>query len=241
MLLKRTAYVYRGAATCPDSCADAYIELVESAGFTVVNKDLPIKDCITEEDLIGVSLYVQPGGNADIDIDFAVVKNQVEVIQNFVKAGGRYIGSCTGCWLSTKGYYELLPYEAGYYVALHNKNRGKHGGIKVNDTDNHILQIDWTKLDRITETRSILYAGGPFIAGAGATNPEEVVAWFMERVPAAVVRPYGNGIVAVCGAHPEASQEWYDDSPKKDQEEWDGRLALDLALDMIERLGPWEN
>jgi glutamine amidotransferase-like uncharacterized protein len=149
-----------------------------------------------------VKLFVEPGGTGGEVKEYSAQKGNKTMIQNFVKNGGRYLGSCMGAYLAgqTSGSvwpgFDLLPAIVEEYVTT--------PGAETTSYDNVNITVNWGG-----QTRKIFFQDGPdFIINSGATGVN-LLATYITGQPAAFVSPYGSGKVGVQGPHTEADQTWY--------------------------------
>jgi glutamine amidotransferase-like uncharacterized protein len=212
------ALVYRGPATLP-GCSEAMAALLATSrwGFDVryVGPEEELK--LTARVLATASLYVQPGGGT-LRKGYRHMKSHKSDIQEYVHAGGRYLGICLGGYLAgaTPGF-ELLPGDTDRYVSS--------PGAEVATTKGTIVAVHWG-----TGTRHMYFEDGPYFwlhDGSEAT----VLATYPNGKIAALSAAYGSGCVAVVGPHPEADRSWYADFRLTNP---DG-IQFDLGHDLIDR------
>lgn len=205
------AVVYRGPASqpgCPE--AAARVLALHPIGFRVELSD----GC--PRSLSGVALYCQPGGG-ELVRAWRRLRRRADVIRGYVAGGGRYLGWCLGGYLAGGDPgFGLLEGSVDSYA-------GTQGGEVLDDAP-HVLEVDWAGV-----RRAVYFQDGCYVTPGSST---EVVARYRNGLPAAVVSPFGAGRVAVCGPHPEATEDWFiDDGLPVPRERTD-----DLAHDLIRRL-----
>jgi Biotin-protein ligase, N terminal len=159
--------------------------------------------------LPNVAIFVQPGGNGDVNQAFAEMAKDAPAIINFVKNGGMYLGFCEGGYLAgTDPGYNLLAQVGGdtdEYIT-------SPGAVVTKDL-NTVIPIIWRGM-----TREMFFEDGNFFTFSdGQGTPTQmataggatVLATYTNGEVAAVVAPYGKGIVAASGPHPEATLTWF--------------------------------
>jgi glutamine amidotransferase-like uncharacterized protein len=196
------ALVYRGPASSPGIPADTAAFLrtcrqhfhVEFCGPH--HGDLPINAAT----LARASLYVQPGGGNDFVGAWRSVRAYADPLREYVHRGGRYLGICMGGYLAGSGPgFNLLPGNCDDYTATR--------GAEIHGARNAVITIRWPASHH-RALRTIFYQDGPYFwleRGARA----RVMARYTNGRIAAMVAPFGHGVVGVSGPHPEANRSWY--------------------------------
>jgi biotin protein ligase-like protein len=170
----------------------------------------------SETTLKTATLYAQPGGDGTVETAAAALDDDVEAIQNFVKAGGRYLGFCMGGYLAGKDPgFDLLPGNTDQLIAL--------PGASVTTEDDTIITVDWRD-----KPRSMYFQDGPYFLVNENTPDVTMLATYTNNQIAAMVTPYGQGKVGVVGPHPEATDDWYQDYQLHDPDGLDADLGQDL-------------
>ncbi|MFI0737719.1 BPL-N domain-containing protein [Streptomyces sp. NPDC021100] len=209
------ALVYRGPASAP-GCPEAVAALLAAGPwdldvrFTGPNEALPL----SPRTLSQAALYSQPGGGT-LSAAYGRLRPQRGAIRDFVHDGGRYLGFCLGGYLAgaTPGF-GLLPGDTDQYISS--------SGATVHDERDTLIQVTWRG-----RPRTVFFQDGPHFVlddDADAT----VLATYDNGTAAALVTGFGRGRVAVCGPHPEATDDWYTDQGLRVQH------TLDLAMDLVE-------
>ncbi|MFD8082786.1 BPL-N domain-containing protein [Kitasatospora sp. NPDC059722] len=193
------AVVYRGPAAC-DGCSEAAQDLLERNGFTVrfIGPDEDLR--FGPAALAGAALYVQPGGTngQEVTTAWGLLRRtpgfRPELIRDYVRGGGRYLGICMGGYLAGDPGYDLLPGDSGEYI--------KTPGATVTDDKDGLVDVAWRG-----QKQPMYFQDGPYfdVDGPGA----DVLARYTNDRIAAAVASYGTGRVAVSGPHPEAPADWY--------------------------------
>jgi hypothetical protein len=154
------------------------------------------EDKLTAELLAQCTLYVQPGGGS-LKPAYKRLRSRRKLIREFVSSGGGYLGLCLGGYLAgnTPGF-GLLPGDARRYIGTKT--------AEISHSRDTVVRIDWA--DR---SEPVFFQDGPAfdIDESSAT----VLARYLDGSVAAAVARFGQGAVAVCGPHPEATPDWFDD------------------------------
>lgn len=192
------ALVYRGPAGC-QGCSEALAALLESSKWHFVVDYVGPNEALklSATTLKMATLYAQPGGNGTVETAFATMREYTHIIRNFVKSGGRYLGTCMGGYLAGKTPgFKLLPGDTDEFIT------SPHTSVTTEaDTTVNVL---WRG-----QSHSMYFQDGPyFIVRRGARNVR-VLATYTNGKIAALVAPYGKGKVGVSGPHPEATASWY--------------------------------
>ncbi|WP_052707573.1 BPL-N domain-containing protein [Streptomyces rubellomurinus] len=218
------ALVYRGPAAC-DGCAEAARQMLEREGYGVRYIGAREQLHFGADAFAGAALYVQPGGTNGQEVSTAwrLLQHETgfspDLVRDFVRAGGHYLGLCMGGYLAGDPGYDLLPGDSGQYI--------HSPGASITDEHDHLVDVAWRG-----QNRRMYFQDGPYfdVHGPGV----DVLARYSNNRAAAVVAPYGAGRVAVSGPHPEAPSDWYDDYDLTD-ESTTGRV---LGADLLHTLTP---
>lgn len=215
------ALVYRGPASCP-GCPEAVASLIRRSprGFSVrfVGPTETLK--LTAENLRGVALYAQPGGNGTVgQAHKALGASSARAIADYVAGGGHYVGFCMGAYLagSDPGMGLLAPGNTGQYVGTR--------GASLTSTRDAVIPVRWEG-----SARRHFAQDPPYILPSGLAG-ERVLSRFTNNRVNALVKPYHKGGVGVVGTHPEADRSWY--GPKLWKQDKDG-LDAAQGLRLIE-------
>ncbi|MEV6174929.1 BPL-N domain-containing protein [Streptomyces sp. NPDC051954] len=181
------ALVYRGPEAC-DGCAETGAALLRRAPrrFTVryvgPSEDVPL----TADALADADVYVQPGGNDDLDEAWAGLKGAAGAIRDWTRDGGRYLGFCMGGYLAGRNPgFDLLPGDTDQYITS--------PGASVHDQRDTVVPVTWK-----AKRRHMYFQDGPIFRldhGAEAS----ILATYDNGASAAVVAPFGKGRVGVVG------------------------------------------
>ena len=196
---RRLALVYRGPAStagCPEAVADALGRSRWDLDVRFVGPRQALQ--LGPGVLARAVLYAQPGGGT-LGRAYRRLKGDAPAIREFVGAGGRYLGFCLGGYLAgeTPGF-GLLPGDADRFISS--------PGARPDHDGDDVVTVTWAG-----RRRSVFFQDGAWFDLDAARGPAEVVATYGNGLPAAVVAPFGRGVVGVVGPHPEASADWYAD------------------------------
>lgn len=218
------AVVYSDDSTGPmdgDDTGAVAAMLRSSAGwnFTVItagpNGTMSVADALARPE---VRLYAQPGADGDDDAAYRRQKRDKSAIKHFVHQGGRYLGICMGGFLAEPGHFNLFRGGVKEYYSSR--------GASVTTADPAVIPVIW----RGTERAMYFQDGGYMVPRKKATEIT-VLARYTNGSIAALVAPYGQGKVGLCGPHPEAPAEWYRTAGLHHE-----RSNQDLGDDLIDTL-----
>ena len=220
------ALVYEGPGSCQGSCSDAAAEIPARLGMRI---RFVKPGELTKESFKDAVLWMQPGGNA-INAARALGPKGLKLIRDFVSEGGAYVGFCAGAFMTdtTTDYKGNVP-GLGFVP-------GTQDYFKVPENEDHavMLNVNW----RGTQ-RHVYFNHGGYFDFQNSQQPLTVLAWYennpgLPRLPAAVFLHWGQGRVAVMGAHPEATAAWKrtDDLNDVDGDDYD------IATDMVKMALP---
>jgi glutamine amidotransferase-like uncharacterized protein len=200
------ALVYRGPAAC-DGCPEAVAHLLKtsSSNFDVTYVG-PEDTNITAEVLKSADIFAQPGGGG-VSKTWPHMKPYRSLIRDFVDEGGVYLGFCLGAYFAGSPGYQLLP------KGDNTNEECTQPGAEVKDLKNTIIQVDWHfstgAKDGTTEKRWIFFQDGAVMeVGKNMTGVEVLGNYARNQDVAATLNPFGKGVVACTGPHPEATEDW---------------------------------
>lgn len=217
------ALVYRGPGACPhDGCHEAAAAAAFARGFDV---EYVSPENITPSIFIGVSLWVQPGGNA-ITVAKKLGPEKLALIREFVRDGGAYAGFCAGGFLTdvtvndeeTIAGLGIIPVGTYDYPI-----DSKQFGVPI--------EVNWHGLRR----NMYFYKGPAFKPAHHVDHYYREFAWYPNGAAAGIETVFGRGGVAVTGAHPEAPLTWKNDADYVDPDGSDLYFAEEL-IDRAMRL-----
>jgi glutamine amidotransferase-like uncharacterized protein len=166
-----------------------------------------------------VDMVVFPGGIGDSDSYDTILKNNKDVVVDFVTRGGKYLGICMGAYWAGKDYFDILDdVDSLQYIKRPNTDtRRPHAkNIKVNWQGN--------------DTTMFFYDG---CAMVGDGNYETVATYANGDAMAIIQKNIG-----LIGCHPESQQFWYDSYSWLKDKYHNGtqhKLLLDFVDELMER------
>lgn len=185
-----TALVYDGPGTC-DGCAEAMAEAARRAGLTprlVGPEGLDPRVLETAEVVI-------VGGGDDMDVlREGIGDRRLQGLADWVAQGGRYMGVCAGGYLAGRTLDDAGEVPGPDLI--------QGDSVTATPLAARVETVTWRgrKLRMYTQEAPGFELDDDF---AG-----EVVARYADGTPAALLVPYGEGLVAVSGPHPEATADW---------------------------------
>jgi glutamine amidotransferase-like uncharacterized protein len=165
--------------------------------------------------LYDCDLLVVGGGIGDSDLfDDIMSRNHIRVIQDYVEAGGKYLGICMGAYWASSLYFDLVPLAIEQYIVTEDSG--------IDHEYPTVAKISWQGV----EHNMYFYDGCTFHA---TTKDTEVVARYQNGYPMAVIE---NNQVGLIGCHPESEPWWFmgishDYSPQHAQ------LLKDFAIRLV--------
>jgi glutamine amidotransferase-like uncharacterized protein len=213
------ALVYRGPASVA-GCPEAVADLLRASrwGFDVryvgPDEDAPLD----AEALAGATVYAQPGGGT-LSHGYGHLRRHRDDVRDFVRGGGRYLGFCLGGYLAgaTPGF-GLLPGDTDQYIASEEAT--------VDFEHNTEVEVAWRG-----RPRRLFFQDGPYFWVRSKADVT-VLATYPNDTIAALVAPFGSGLVGVVGPHPEATEDWYADAGM----DVPRRFGTDLGLDLVDEV-----
>jgi len=217
----RLALVYRGPASTP-GCPEAVAATLARGPWDLDVRFVGPREELelAPENLFRALLYAQPGGGS-LRPAYRKLKRDAPAVREFVRAGGCYLGFCLGGYLAgeTPGF-GLLPGDTDRWISSPGADPDHPGAA--------VTTVLWGGRRR----RVFVQDPPRFVLDPGR-GPADVVAVYDNGLPAAVVAPFGRGVVGVVGPHPEATPDWFTDSglpvPEDD-------LRADLTQDLLDRV-----
>jgi hypothetical protein len=214
----RYALVYNGPAAAAD-CPEAAAALAQSAGLQVKfianlgNLPILLKD---------TAVFIIGGTQDDLHPVIRAFTPQVtEALKNYLRRGGRFLGLCGGGFLASTGWDEDRTWVKGLGI-IPAKTQ-----VYGNDFKARIIPIRWQG-----QTRPMYFKAGPSFQLVNGLGEAQVTAYYEDGSVAALMSPYGQGKVAVCGPHPEARESWKDETAG--DHHWTS--SLDLGIDFLKDL-----
>jgi hypothetical protein len=141
--------------------------------------------------LNGVDMIAVPGGFGDSDSFDTLLKYNFDLVVDYVRNGGRYLGICMGAYWAGSHYFNLLDdIDVEQYIKQPNTDtRRPHAKA---------IDIIWQG-----EKDKMFFYDGPTFVGDGDC---EIVATYATVYPMAIIQDK----IGLIGCHPESEQFWYD-------------------------------
>lgn len=190
--------VYTGRSEVAQACAHAAARLLathQSRPRIVYTGPAGDRE-LSGELLSECSLYVQPGGGS-LKPAYKRLRAHRKLIRQFVASGGGYLGLCLGGYLAgcTPGF-GLLPGDARRYIGTPT--------AEISHSRDTVIRLTWADGSDL-----VFFQDGP--AFEIDQKKATVLARYQDGSVAAAAARFGRGAVAVCGPHPEATPDWFDD------------------------------
>lgn len=147
---------------------------------------------LTQESLKEVDCLAFPGGLEDVDNFDTLLIDKKELVQQFVKRGGAYLGICMGAYLADESYFNLLQ---GIRVEQYVKRPRADFKDEENCT---VLPIKWYRHNYYM----YFYDGAVFV---GNLNLAKKIATYSNRDAMAIIQER----IGLIGCHPESQMDWY--------------------------------
>ena len=140
-----------------------------------------------------VDMVVFPGGIGDSDSYDTVLKNNKDVVVDFVTRGGKYLGICMGAYWAGKDYFNILDkVDAVQYIRRPNTcTRRPHAKN---------MPVMW----RGQPCDMFFYDGCALVGDEN--SPYETIATYSNGDNMAIIQ----NRIGLIGCHPESEQFWYD-------------------------------
>ncbi|MGD9638051.1 MAG: BPL-N domain-containing protein [Alphaproteobacteria bacterium] len=213
--LKKYVYIYRDEGADPFfvSCLSQEItkEVRDFVGIRFINAEKLINN---PEILNDAAAFVMPGGH---DTGYAKKLNGIgnQVIKDYVRHGGSYIGFCAGAYYACKNIEyakgekkEILSErELGFF---NGKAEGPVANLDELPAQKFPASAAKVELEN-GETTNIYYQEGPSFEAQSSNNNQNhsVIASYLtkdgDKKNAAIECQYGQGRAVLCGFHPEVS------------------------------------
>jgi glutamine amidotransferase-like uncharacterized protein len=199
-ILKRYVVIFKGPTIC-DGCETPFEDFFHEKGYEV--REVKPGES-TPALLARAAVYIVPGGEDVAKLEDGWTEGDREAIRAYVSGGGRYYGSClggywagkAGTWPTAIPGFEALDLIPATVLEL-----------SADDTKDKVVGIHWDG-----QPRQAYFQDGPSFV---ITDPSRVLKIYAtyddNHHVAAFSSRYGQGKVAVCGVHPEATQDWYDE------------------------------
>ncbi|WP_212744313.1 BPL-N domain-containing protein [Rhodococcus sp. Q] len=196
------ALVYRGPGATLPGCAESVAALLTRSRWNFDVHYVGPREYLhlTPEILGCAAVYAQPGGDELLPA-WRRMRRHRDVVRDYVRGGGRYLGFCLGGYLagSTPGF-DLLPGDTDQYIATPRS--------EVPGTEARVVDVRWRG-----RPQPMYFQDGPtFELPHHFTPGMYVLAAYANGEVAALTARFGAGRVGVVGPHPEADDAWFADS-----------------------------
>jgi glutamine amidotransferase-like uncharacterized protein len=166
-----------------------------------------------------VDMVIFPGGIGDSDSYDTILKNNKDVVVDFVTRGGKYLGICMGAYWAGKDYFDILDdVDSLQYIKRPNTDTRRPHAKNI--------KINWQG----TNTTMFFYDG---CAMVGDGNYETVATYANGDAMAIIQKNIG-----LIGCHPESQQFWYDSYSWLKGKYHNGtqhKLLLDFVNELMEK------
>jgi hypothetical protein len=145
-----------------------------------------------------VDMVAFPGGFGDSDSYDNILKNNKDVVVDFVIRGGKYLGICMGAYWAGKDYFNILDkLEVVQYI--------KRPGACTKRPHAKRMPVMWKDRYGSIEPYNMFFYDGCSIVG-GDMSPYETFATYSNGDNMAIIQ----NRIGLIGCHPESEQFWYD-------------------------------
>ena len=204
---------------CDPKCSVQSSNGVMNALSSHYNFKLFSKNEVEEGFFDDVDMVVFPGGIGDSDSYDTILKNNKDVVVDFVTRGGKYLGICMGAYWAGKDYFDILDdVDSLQYIKRPNTDTRRPHAKNI--------KINWQG----TNTTMFFYDG---CAMVGDGNYETVATYANGDAMAIIQKNIG-----LIGCHPESQQFWYDSYSWLKGKYHNGtqhKLLLDFVNELMER------
>lgn len=178
---------------CDPKCSVQSTNGVINALSSNYNFKLFSKNEVEEGFFDDVDMVVFPGGMGDSDSYDTILKNNKDVVVDFVTRGGKYLGICMGAYWAGKDYFNILDkVDAVQYIRRPNAcTRRPHAKN---------MPVVW----RNQPCNMFFYDGCALVGDEN--SPYETIATYSNGDNMAIIQ----NRIGLIGCHPESEQFWYD-------------------------------
>ena len=178
---------------CDPKCSVQSTNGVMKALSGNYNFKLFSKNEVEEGFFDGVDMVVFPGGMGDSDSYNTVLKNNKDVVVDFVTRGGKYLGICMGAYWAGKDYFNILDkVDTVQYIKRPNTCTKRPHAKN--------MPVMWRG-----QSYNMFFYDGCAIVG-GDMSPYETIATYSNGDNMAIIQ----NRIGLIGCHPESEQFWYD-------------------------------
>ncbi len=190
--------------------------LSENYKFKLFSKNEVEQDFFDDVDMVAF-----PGGFGDSDSYDTILKNNKDVVVDFVTRGGKYLGICMGAYWAGKDYFNILDkVDVVQYIKRPNAcTRRPHAKN---------MRVMWKN-----QPHNMFFYDGCALVG-DENSPYETVATYSNGDNMAIIQ----NRIGLIGCHPESEQFWYDSYSWLEGRYHQGihhTLLLDFVNELMER------
>jgi len=162
--------------------------LSENYNFKLFSKNEVEQDFFDDVDMVAF-----PGGFGDSDSYDTILKNNKDVVVDFVARGGKYLGICMGAYWAGKDYFNILDkVDAVQYIRRPNTcTRRPHAKN---------MPVMWKN-----QPCDMFFYDGCALVG-NENSPYETIATYSNGDNMAIIQ----NRIGLIGCHPESEKFWYD-------------------------------
>jgi glutamine amidotransferase-like uncharacterized protein len=147
----------------------------------------PLEDTFFDD----VDIIAVPGGFGDANSFDRAFKHNKNRIQQFVNAGGKYLGICMGAYWAGQHYFDILDnVDAVQYITQPNTDTRRPHAKDI--------KITWNGV-----STTMFFYDGCALVGNGQCD---IIATYANGDSMAIIQDN----IGLIGAHPEAEEFWYD-------------------------------
>ena len=178
---------------CDPKCSVQSTNGVINALSENYNFKLFSKNEVEEGFFDDVDMVIFPGGIGDSDSYDTILKNNKDIVVDFVARGGKYLGICMGAYWAGKDYFNILDkVDAVQYIRRPNAcTRRPHAKN---------MPVVW----RNQPCNMFFYDGCALVGDEN--SPYETIATYSNGDNMAIIQ----NRIGLIGCHPESEQFWYD-------------------------------
>lgn len=185
---QKTIAIYVQAPIADPECALA----LKNVLMTQYKVRILHHNTLIQENLRDVDCLAFPGGLEDVDNFDTLLLDKKELVQQYIKRGGGYLGICMGAYLADEFYFDLLQgIRVEQYV---NRPRADF----TNEEKCTVLPIKWHRYSYYM----YFYDGAVFV---GNLNLVKKIATYSNKDPMAIIQEK----IGLIGCHPESQLDWY--------------------------------
>ena len=166
-----------------------------------------------------VDMVIFPGGFGDSDSYDTLLKNNKDVVVDFVTRGGKYLGICMGAYWAGKDYFDIInDVDSLQYIKRPNTDTRRPHAKDI--------KINWQG----TDTTMFFYDGCAMVGD----GHYETIATYANGDAMAIIQKN----IGLIGCHPESQQFWYDSYSWLKGKYHNGiqhEMLLDFVNELMER------